>query len=60
MIYNIFFWGVPVVTLCTYLLLLFFFAISRKDKAIKAFIPGLISLALWSAGSLIMKMQLPP
>lgn len=60
MFYNIFFWGVPIVTLCTYLLLLFFLAISRKDKAIKAFIPSLVTLALWSAGSLIMKMQLPP
>lgn len=60
MIYNIIFWGVPSVTLCTYLLLLFFFAVSRKDKAIYAFMPLLAAQAIWSAGSLLMKLQFPP
>ncbi len=60
MIYNLIFWGVPVLTLCTYLLLLFFFSVSRKDKAIRAFMPLLAAQALWSAGSLLMKLEFPP
>ena len=60
MAYNLFFWGIPIITLATYLLLIFFFAISKKDKAIRAFQPILFALALWSASSLLMKLQLPP
>ncbi|MGE4352453.1 MAG: HD domain-containing phosphohydrolase [Oscillospiraceae bacterium] len=60
MVYNLFFWGVPVITLATYLILIFFFAISKKDRAIRAFQPILFALALWSASSLLMKLQLPP
>lgn len=60
MLYNIIFWGVPVATLCTYLLLLFFFAVSRKDKAIWAFMLLLVCQVIWSAGSLMMKLQFPP
>ena len=60
MIYNLFFWGVPILTLCTYLLLLLFFVLSRKDRAIWAFMPVLAAQAIWSAGSLLMKQQFPP
>jgi diguanylate cyclase (GGDEF)-like protein/putative nucleotidyltransferase with HDIG domain len=60
LVYNIFFWGVPMLTLGTYLLLLFFFALSRKDGAIYSFMSVLAAQAIWSAGSLLMKMQFPP
>ena len=46
--------------MATYLILLLFFAISKKDRAIRAFQPILFSLALWTVSSLLMKMDTFP
>lgn len=60
MLYRLFFWGIPIGAFCSYMLLLIFFAISKKDKAIKAFQPLLLSLLLWVGGSLLMKLNCYP
>ena len=59
-LYNIIFWGIPCAALATYLILLLFFSISKKDRAIRAFQLILFALALWTASSLLMKMNTFP
>jgi GGDEF domain-containing protein len=58
--YNVFFWGVPTVALASYLLLLFFFSIAKKDKVVSTFQLVLGSLALWTLCSLLMKLSVYP
>jgi diguanylate cyclase (GGDEF)-like protein/putative nucleotidyltransferase with HDIG domain len=57
---QIFFWTVPIIALASYVLLMFFFAVSQKDKLIKMFMWVLAALILWTASSLFMKLQLYP
>ncbi len=57
---QIFFWGVPIVALSSYSLLMLFFSISQKDKFIRSFMLVLAALILWTASSLFMKLQLYP
>ncbi len=52
------FWGVPIVSLSLYILLLAFLGISKKDASVRAMMWILGALALWTAGSLAMKMEL--
>ncbi len=59
-LYNLFFWGVPTVALVSYLLLLFFFSISKKDRVVTAFQSLLITLAFWTMCSLLMKLSVYP
>jgi hypothetical protein len=56
----VFFWGVPTVALASYLLLLFFFSIAKKDKVVSTFQLVLGSLALWTLCSLLMKLSVYP
>ena len=46
--------------MATYLILLLFFSISKKDRAIRAFQLILFALAMWTASSLLMKMDTFP
>jgi hypothetical protein len=52
------FWGIPIISLSLYLLLLVFLGISKKDASIRAMIWILTALAIWTAGSLAMKLEL--
>lgn len=60
MLYNLIFWGAPAAALSVYLLLILFFAISKKDRYTAAFQPFLYDMALWTASSLLMKLGIPP
>ena len=60
MLYQLFFWGVPTITLIGYMFLFLFFLVAKKDKDIRAFIPFLIALMFWTASSLLMKIQFYP
>lgn len=57
---QLFFWVVPIVALSSYCLLMLFFAISQKDKFIRAFMLVLAALIIWTASALFMKMQMYP
>lgn len=59
-LFQIFFWGMPIVALSSYSLLMLFFSISQKDKFIRSFMLVLAALILWTASSLFMKLQLYP
>jgi diguanylate cyclase (GGDEF)-like protein/putative nucleotidyltransferase with HDIG domain len=57
---QIFFWAMPIIALASYILLMLFFSISKKDKLIRIFMLVLASLIVWTASSLFMKMQVYP
>lgn len=59
-LFYLFFWGVPIVALISYIFLLIFIMISRKDRPMKAFALVLISLIVWTGSSLLMKMNISP
>lgn len=44
MLSSILFWGVTIIALASYALLLLVFTISKKDRQIKAFMPVLLCL----------------
>lgn len=57
---QIFFWVVPIVALSSYCLLMVFLSISKKDKYIKSFMLVLGALIVWTASTLLMKLQFYP
>ncbi|MEQ8175555.1 MAG: HD domain-containing phosphohydrolase [Syntrophomonadaceae bacterium] len=57
---QIFFWGVPIIALVSYCLLMLFLAISHKDRYIRTFMLILAAMILWTASALLMKIQMPP
>ncbi|NMC26898.1 MAG: diguanylate cyclase [Syntrophomonadaceae bacterium] len=57
---HLFFWGVPIVALASYILLMFSLAISQKDKNIKIFMLALGALIVWTASAVLMRLELYP
>lgn len=57
---QLFFWGVPIVSVASYLGLMFIFMISRRDSAMRAYLMLLVSMVIWSGGSLLMKLEAYP
>jgi diguanylate cyclase (GGDEF)-like protein/putative nucleotidyltransferase with HDIG domain len=57
---QLFFWGVPIVSVTSYLCLLFIFIVSRKDRAMRAYLLMLTAMVIWSGGSLLMKLEAYP
>lgn len=57
---QIFFWAMPIIALASYILLMLFFSISKKDKLSNIFMLVLAALIVWTASSLFMKMQVYP
>jgi len=57
---QIFFWAVPIVALASYCMLMLFFALSQKDKFIRSFMLVLAALIIWTAGSLLSRLELYP
>lgn len=57
---QLFFWGVPIIALFSYCLLMLFMSISKKDKFISLFMLILAAMIIWTASSLFMKLQLYP
>lgn len=57
---QIFYWAVPIVALVSYCILMLFLSLTKKDKYIRLFMFVLASLTLWTAGALLMKMQVEP
>ncbi|MEQ8201184.1 MAG: diguanylate cyclase [Syntrophomonadaceae bacterium] len=57
---QIFFWSVPIVALISYCLLALFMSFTQKDKYIRYFMLVLGSLIIWTAGALMMKLQVYP
>ena len=57
---QLFFWTVPVVALASYCMLMLFFVLSQKDKYIRIFMMVLAALIIWTAGALLMKLDLYP
>jgi hypothetical protein len=60
MLSSILFWGVTIIALASYALLLLVFTISKKDRQIKAFMPVLLCLMGWTGSSLLMKLDTAP
>jgi len=54
------FWGVPIIALGSYCLLMLFLVLSTKDRYIKTFMLVLAALILWTASALFMRMDLSP
>ncbi|SMP61464.1 diguanylate cyclase domain-containing protein [Anoxynatronum buryatiense] len=54
------FWGVPIIALVSYCLLMLFLVLSTKDRYIKTFMLVLGALILWTASALFMRMDLSP
>lgn len=52
--------NVPIVALCSYILLLLFFWFSQKDRLIKSFMLILAGLILWTASAVFMSIDLYP
>jgi diguanylate cyclase (GGDEF)-like protein len=59
-IIELFFTYVSLVALCIYCLLMVFFCIAQKDRLIRAFIPVLGAMILWTASAVFMSIQLYP
>jgi len=57
---QIFFWGVPVVALASYCLLLLVLSLTQKDKHIKIFMLVLVAMIVWTAAALLMKLEIAP
>lgn len=57
---QLFFWVMPIVATCSYLLLLIIFLISKRDKAMKFYTLLLGAFVVWSGSSLLMRVQLQP
>lgn len=52
--------NVPIVALCSYIILLLFFWFSQKDRLIKSFMLFLAGLILWTASAVFMSVDLYP
>lgn len=59
-IIGLFFTYVSVVALCSYCLLMLFFCIAQKDRLIRAFMPVLGAMILWTVSAVFMSVQLYP
>jgi len=59
-IIELFFTYVPIVALCSYCLLMFFFGIAQKDRLIRAFIPVLGAMIVWTASAVFMSIEFYP
>lgn len=59
-IFELFFTYVPLVALCSYCLMMLFFCIAQKDRLIRAFMPVLGAMILWTASAVFMSIQLYP
>jgi diguanylate cyclase (GGDEF)-like protein len=57
---QVFFTKVPIVALCSYLVLMIFFWISTKDKFIRAFMWMLGALIIWTSSAVFMTIDLYP
>lgn len=57
---QLFFWTVPVVALASYTFLMIFLSISEKDELIRIFMVVLSAFLIWTAASLLMRLQIYP
>jgi diguanylate cyclase (GGDEF)-like protein/putative nucleotidyltransferase with HDIG domain len=57
---QLLFWGVPIIALVSYSLLMLFLVLSAKDRYISTFMLVLGSLIVWTASALFMRMDLYP
>lgn len=57
---NNLFIGIPVIALCCFLFLFFAFLNARKARAVHIFQSIILACLLWTAGSVMMRMQLRP
>ena len=57
---NIPFIYIPITALCCYIFLLLAFMAAKKNSIIRSFMVLLVAFAVWTAGSLFMRMQLYP
>lgn len=60
MILRIIYWSASIIALASYALLMVIFAISKKDRDIKAFMLLLACMIGWTGSSLLMKMDAVP
>lgn len=54
------FWGIPVVALASYCFLMLVLFLSKKDKYIRTFMFVVFALIVWTASTLLMKLEIPP
>lgn len=59
-IFELFFTYIPLVALCSYCLLMFFFCIAQKDRLIRVFMLVLAGMIVWNASAVFMSIQLYP
>ncbi len=57
---NIFYWGLPLLSLIINTFLLLLLSLSKKDRHIRAFMPFIAAAIVWSASSLLMRLQVFP
>ena len=57
---QLMFWGVPIIALGSYCLLMLFLMLSAKDRYIRTFMVVLSALIVWTASALFMRMDLYP
>ena len=57
---QVFFWSVPIIALASYCLLMLILSMSKKDRFIRTFMLVLIALFVWTASTLLMKLQVYP
>ncbi len=57
---ELFFTGIPIVVLCSYIILMLFFCISQKDRLIRSFMLVLTAMIIWTASAVFMSIELYP
>lgn len=57
---ELFFTAIPIVVLCSYIILMLFFCISQKDRLIQAFMFVLTAMIIWTASAVFMSIELYP
>lgn len=60
MLVNVVYWGIPLLALIINSILLLLLGLAKKDRHINVLMIFLLSMILWAASSIFMKMQLDP